>query len=148
MDVNVYIASLVRYALDKKLIEQCDRIYTINRLLEIMRLDSIEYAEGEVMSLEEILQGLLEDAVSRGVCEDDITSRDLFDTKLMGALTPAPREVHQTFAELYGQSPETATEWHYNFSQDTDHPPLPHPEGCALEDGYRVWQFGCDHQSQ
>lgn len=121
MDVNVYIASLVRYALDKKLIEQCDRIYTINRLLEIMRLDSIEYAEGEVMSLEEILQGLLEDAVSRGVCEDDITSRDLFDTKLMGALTPAPREVHQTFAELYGQSPETATEWYYNFSQDTDY---------------------------
>ena len=111
MDVNVYIASLVRYALDKKLIEPCDTIYTTNQILETMKLDSFEPAEPEAMSLEEILQGLLEDAVARDVCDDDITSRDLFDTKLMGILTPLPREVHQTFAELYGQSPETATEY-------------------------------------
>lgn len=44
------------------------------------------------MSLEEILQGLLEDAVARGVCEDDTTSRDLFDTRLMGVLTPPPQK--------------------------------------------------------
>ena len=121
MDVNVYIASLVRYALDKKLIEPCDTIYATNQLLEVMKLDSFEPVEPEVMSLEEILQGLLEDAVARDVCGDDITSRDLFDTKLMGILTPPPREVHQMFAELYGQRPESATDWYYNFSQDTDY---------------------------
>ena len=121
MDVNVYIASLVRYALDKKLIEPCDTIYTTNQILETMKLDSFEPADPEPMSLEEILNGLLEDAVGRNVCDDDITSRDLFDTKLMGILTPLPREVHQTFAEMYAASPETATDWYYNFSQDTDY---------------------------
>ena len=121
MDVNVYIASLVQYGLDKKLIESCDTIYVTNQLLEVMKLDSFEPAEPEAMSLEDILHGLLENAVARDVCDDDITSRDLFDTKLMGILTPLPREVHQTFAELYGQSPETATDWYYNFSQDTDY---------------------------
>jgi len=121
MDVNVYIASLVQYALDKKLIEPCDTIYVTNQILEAMKLDSFEPADPEPMSLEDVLQGLLENAVAREVCGDDITSRDLFDTKLMGILTPLPREVHQTFAEMYATSPETATDWYYNFSQDTDY---------------------------
>jgi len=121
MDVNVYIASLVQYGLDKKLIEPCDTIYVTNQILEAMKLDSFEPADPEPMSLEDVLQGLLENAVAREVCGDDITSRDLFDTKLMGILTPLPREVHQTFAEMYATSPETATDWYYNFSQDTDY---------------------------
>ena len=84
MDVNVYIASLVQYGLNKKLVQPCDTIYVTNGLLEAMKLDSYDPAKPEAMSLEDILQGLLEDAVERGVCDDDITSRDLFDTKLMG----------------------------------------------------------------
>ena len=121
MDVNVYIASLVQYGLNKKLVQPCDTIYVTNGLLEAMKLDSYDPAKPEAMSLEDILQGLLEDAVERGVCDDDITSRDLFDTKLMGILTPMPREVHQTFSEMYATNPETATDWYYNFSQDTDY---------------------------
>ena len=121
MDVNVYIASLVQYGLDKKLIEPCDTIYVTNQLLGAMKLDSYEPVAPETMSLEDILQGLLDNAVARDVCNDDITSRDLFDTRLMGILTPMPREVHQTFAEMYATSPETATDWYYNFSQDTDY---------------------------
>ena len=73
------------------------------------------------MPLEEILKGLLDDAVARGVCNDDITSRDLLDTKLMGVLTPPPREVRKKFSALYEQSPEAATDWYYRFSQDTDY---------------------------
>ena len=121
MDVNMYIASLVQYGLDKKLIEPCDTVYVTNQLLDIMKLDSFEPSAPEAMSLEDILRGLLDDAAARDICDNDITSRDLFDTRLMGALTPPPREVHQIFAEMYGQSPEAATDWYYNFSQDTDY---------------------------
>ena len=60
MDVNVYIASLVQYGLDKKLIEPCDAIYVTNQILEAMKLDSYEPVAPEAMSLEDILQGLLE----------------------------------------------------------------------------------------
>ena len=121
MDVNVYIASLVQYGIDKKLIQPCDTTYITNQILEAMKLDSYEPVEAEVMSLENILQGLLDDAAERGICEDEITDRDLFDTKLMGILTPPPREVHQTFADLYGYDPKKATDWYYGFSQDTDY---------------------------
>jgi UDPglucose--hexose-1-phosphate uridylyltransferase len=73
------------------------------------------------MPLEEILKALLDYAVEKGICADDITSRDLFDTKIMGALTPMPREVRKTFAALYAESPEKATDWYYKLSQDTDY---------------------------
>ena len=121
MNVNVYISALVNYGLNKGLFEPCDKVFMINGLLEVLKLDSFEPAETRTMSLEEIMQGLLADAVARGVCADDITSRDLFDTKLMGVLTPPPREVRGKFAALYEKSPEEATEWYYRFSQDTDY---------------------------
>ena len=121
MRVNLYISALIRYGLSKGLFEPCDEVYMTNRLLELLQLDSYEAEESRPMALEEILQGLLKDAVARGLCTDDVTGRDLFDTALMGALTPPPREVRSKFASLYEKSPEEATEWYYRFSQDTDY---------------------------
>ena len=121
MDVNENISALVQYGLDKKLIEPCDKAFIINQLLATQQLDSFEPAEVRPMPLEQILKGLTDDAVNRGIIEDDVTSRDLFDTKLMGILTPPPREVRSKFEALYDQSPKTATDWFYKFSQDTDY---------------------------
>ena len=121
MEVNAYISALIQYGLCKKLFEPCDKTYMANRILEVLQLNEFQTEEVRPLPLEEILRGLLDDAVRRGVCGDDITSRDLLDTKLMGALTPAPREVRKTFAELYAQSPQAATDWFYRFSQDTDY---------------------------
>ena len=121
MDVNENISALVQYGLDKKLIEPCDKAFIINQLLATQQLDSFEPAEVRPMPLEQILKGLTDDAVNRGIIEDDVTSRDLFDTKLMGIMTPPPREVRSKFEALYDQSPKTATDWFYKFSQDTDY---------------------------
>ena len=121
MNIHTYLASLVQYGLDTGLIEDCDKTYISNQLLQVLQLDSYEPAEPCNLSLEDILKGLLDDAVSRGVCEDNITARDLFDTKLMGVLTPMPREVRAKFADLYAESLEKATDWYYKLSQDTDY---------------------------
>ena len=121
MNVNSYIASLIRYGIEHKLIEECDRTYIVNRLLDALSLRDYESAKALDLPLEEILKGLLDDAVERGVCEGDIVHRDLLDTRLMGILTPAPHEVRRKFSELYAISPKEATDWYYNFSQDTDY---------------------------
>ena len=121
MSVNVYLSALLRYGLEKQLFEPCDQIYMANRLLEIMQLDEFSWEETAELPLEEILQALLDDVVARGICADDITSRDLFDTKLMGALTPPPREVRKIFSELYKEDPQAATDWFYEFSRNTDY---------------------------
>ena len=121
MQVNSYISALIQYGLCKKLIEPCDRTYIANRIIDVMQLDEFQPLETRPLPLEEILKGLVANAVERGVCSDDITSRDLFDTKLMGVLTPPPHEIRKLFGELYAKSPEAATDWFYRFSQDTDY---------------------------
>ena len=121
MDINANISALVQYGLDKKLIDPCDKAFIINQLLTPQQLNSFEPAEVRSMPLEQILKGLTDDAVNRGIIEDDITSRDLHDTRLMGILTPLPREVRSKFDALYAESPKAATDWFYRFSQDTDY---------------------------
>lgn len=116
------ITKLVSYGIDTGLIEEEDKAYTVNRILEILHID--EYEEGENCqweSLEEILSDILSYAVEKGLIEDDITSRDLFDTKVMSALVPRPSEVISNFDALYEVSPEMATDYYYKLSRDTDY---------------------------
>ena len=122
MKIETYIDSLVSYAMNKGLALPEDHVVVTNKLLEILQLDSYEPSdEVQTEELEEILAGLLDYACEKGICEDNIVARDLFDTKLMGALTPMPREVIAIFKELYEKDPVAATDWYYKFSCDTDY---------------------------
>ncbi len=116
------VNALIQYGLDTGLICPGDETYVFNRLLEILRLDEAEESgTAAPSSLAEILEVLTDDAVRRGVIEDNITARDLFDTALMGALTPWPHEVRERFAALYAESPRAATDWYYKFCCDTNY---------------------------
>lgn len=116
------IEDLLGYALRTGLIEECDRTWASNALLQAMKLESWEAPQTvRERPLEDILTELLEDAAARGVIQNDAVSRDLFDTELMGILTPRPAQVIQSFREKYRQSPEAATDWFYRFCQDTDY---------------------------
>ena len=119
--INQAIADLVEYALDTGLVEEADRVWAINGLLEDLGLSDWEEVPGRARPLEEILGEILDWAVAQGRIEDGTTSRDLFDTKLMGRLTPRPSQVRAAFAEKYARSPEEATDWYYQFSQNTDY---------------------------
>ena len=101
-----------------------DEIYTINQYLEVFRLDEYEDPdiEGEEIILPEILDRLTDTAYDRYIIKsDDIVTRDLFDTKLMGILTPKPSQVIKEFRTYYEESPNKATEFFYEFSQDTNY---------------------------
>ena len=120
--INLRIAQLVNYGLSCSLFEQEDKTYITNQLLEALFLD--EYNEPENIpeaGLEEILGGILDYAVEKGIIEDSIVYRDLFDTKIMGILTPRPSDVQKKFFELYDKDPAAATDWYYKFSGDTDY---------------------------
>ena len=122
--ISTAIQQLVNYGLDTGLILPDDEIYIRNQLLMTMQLDSFTESEGDVCyaDLESILKTLVDDAVARGVCDDSPTARDLFDTRLMGVLTPRPSIVRANFEERYeNDGPQAATDWFYKFSQDTDY---------------------------
>ena len=117
------IKKLVEYGIQTGLTPECERIYTTNLLLELFQEDSYEDVEIDRSSieLETVLEGLLDEAVKRGIIEDSIGFRDLFDTKIMNCLVPRPAQVQKTFAEKYEESPETATEYFYKLSQDSNY---------------------------
>ena len=116
------IKDLVGYALRTGLIEEYDRSWAVNELLQAMGMDAWEEsAETHERPLENILKELLDDAAARGRIEDDTTNRDLFDTELMGRLTPRPSQVISEFRRRYQADPKDAMDWFYRFSQDTDY---------------------------
>lgn len=117
------IDSLLRYAVREELLVPLDKVYTRNRLLELLQLD--EYTEEDAIgepSLEEMLGILCDYAYERGIiAENSVVYRDLFDTRVMGLLTPRPSEVIATFNAFYKESPEKATDYFYHISRASDY---------------------------
>ncbi|MCM1149042.1 MAG: UDP-glucose--hexose-1-phosphate uridylyltransferase [Butyricicoccus sp.] len=124
MNMNEEISKLISYALSTGLIEECEVTWAVNAVLEVLKLDS--YSDlgrdwGKV-DLAAALDALLDDAHKRGVlAENSVVYRDLFDSAIMGRLTPRPAQVREKFSALYNESPERATDWYYKFSQDTNY---------------------------
>jgi len=123
MDINIRICELVSYGLDTGLIRAADRIYTINRLLEVFGLDEFEDKEVKKRpELEIILKDLVDYALELKIINsNDIVTRDLFDTKIMGCLMPKPGEVIDKWGSLYQISPDRATQYYYKLSKDSDY---------------------------
>ena len=117
------IKKLVEYGVQTGLTPESERIYTTNLLLEMFGEDNYEdcLVEDTEIELESVLKELLDEAVKRGIIEDSIGYRDLFDTKLMNCLLPRPAQIQETFAKKYEISPQEATDYYYKFSQDSDY---------------------------
>ena len=121
--INEAVKKLVTYGLETGLIENEDVIYTTNAILETLGISEYEEpaSEWQNVELEPVLKELLDYACDAGLIENNIVSRDLFDTKLMSRLVARPSAVIGKFRELYEESPEKATDFYYRFSQDTDY---------------------------
>lgn len=118
------IRELVQYGLDKGLISEVDKMYAVNQILDVLKMDEYEEPEqiDQEIELEQVLKTLMDHAHETGVLpEDSIVYRDLFDTRLMNCLMPRPSEVVRTFWDRYETSPEAATDYFYNLSQDSDY---------------------------
>ena len=140
MQIETYIDSLVAYAMNNGLAEPEDHWVLVNRILDILQKADYEPSE-EPMSedIEEILAGILDYAVEKGLCDDNITAKDIFDTRIMGAITPMPREIIRTFWEKYEKDPVEATDWYYKFSCDTDY-----IRRYRIEKDMR-WKYPCEY---
>ena len=129
--IQTDIRKLAEYGVKTGLVPNEDKIYTINRLLELFELDELEDISGEqaeeiektqVEDLEEILGRLLDYAYEKGILkENGVVYRDLLDTRIMSLLMPRPSEVIRNFRELYAQDSRKATDYYYKLSCDSDY---------------------------
>lgn len=117
-DINYLITELIDYGCANGLIEEEDRIYTVNRLLEVLGTD--EYVYTKITGEPRELHLILEDFIS---LQGDLTNvqKDLFDTKLMGIITPPPSVVTGMFDAIREVSSKDATDWYYDFSRATNY---------------------------
>ncbi len=130
------ILELTEYGLATGLIKPEDRVYTINRLMELFEVDEMKdetleaFAKRPVFTqetaeaaLEEILDEMMAYAYDNGIMkENSIVYRDLFDTKIMGCLVARPSEIREHFRELYEtDSPLAATDYFYKLSCDSNY---------------------------
>ena len=116
------INNLVEYGISKNLLTTEDRVYTVNKIIEALGLDEYEQPIAVTNdNLPEILEQICDFAVEKGIIEDSITYRDLFDTKIMGLLMPRPSEVIKTFWDKYSRNPKDATDWYYELSCNSNY---------------------------
>ena len=121
--INKLINELMKYAVDSHLVEDDDKVYVTNRILELFELMEFEEENIDtVRPLNEILEDMLAYAYKNGIMkEDTITEKDLFDTKIMGLITPAPSVVRKRFLDLQKADSKLATDYYYQFSQRTNY---------------------------
>jgi len=124
-DISLEIMRLVEYAIRKDLIEESDRIYCTNAVLEVLGEDyfegnSVSEITGE--SVEDILNRIRLWAVENGKVENDSNELlDLLDTRIMGVFVSKPSEFIRCFMMKYKESPETATQFYYEFAKNTNY---------------------------
>ena len=114
------IQYLINYGITQNLITKADQFVVQNQLMEALHLTDWQLSGAGTepdASIDAILQPLVEYACSNGIIANTAASRDLFDTKLMGILTPMPHEMIAKFQERYQESPEAATDWYFDISQ-------------------------------
>ncbi len=121
--LDAYIKKLVNYGIVKQLIKKEDEIYITNKLLHIFKKDSysdplIQYYDN---NLDDILHNLLNYAVNLNLIEDDIESKDIFDTYLMDTLVDKPSNIMEKFNALYKNSPREATDYFHKFCSNSNY---------------------------
>ena len=126
MTATEAIYRLADYAVEKGLVAPIDRSYTVNRLLEIMRMDAPEEIDYTPAPAPEtataFLEALCDAAVESGILQDSGERRDLFCGRLMGAVTPHPAMVREKFGLLKeALGAEAATKWFYQLCRDVDY---------------------------
>lgn len=126
--INTYISALAQYAVDRGLIEENERIYSINMLLDVLKLDEYNPCDDKdkvialSSDLEAILQFIDDYAYDRGLIEENsVVYRDLFDTRVMNCFVKRPSEVIRIFNEKYAVSPKEATDFYYEYSKNSDY---------------------------
>ena len=122
--IHADIQRLIDYAINHHLIEKDDELVIRNMLMDALRVydwpdasPTLSPEATEDLSIDTVLAPLIDYACENGVIEDTTANRDLFDTKLMGIVTPMPHEVIRGFREQYAKSPEAATDWYFDISQ-------------------------------
>ena len=114
------IQRLIDYSIKSNLISEYDELVVRNMLMEVLKVSEWKEVKKQDISdtkIDDILAPIIDYACGKNIIEDTAVNRDLFDTKIMGIVTPMPGEVIREFHVRYDKSPQAATDWYFDQSQ-------------------------------
>ena len=126
MNIFEEIKLLLAYGLKNDIIGKYDEIIARNEIIALLNLE--EWKDTDISSKiipeypNEILENICNWAVENKIIEDTIAVRDLFDTKIMGKITPSATHVIDKFIKISNLGGiEKATNNYYEFAQKTNY---------------------------
>ena len=128
-DIAYDIERLLKFSIEKKLIEKEDVIFSRNALLDLLKVSKpYEFKDGEKLLDESldtpsgILNSILDYCYDNRLIEKNTSVyRDLMDAKIMGSLMPKPSEVSKEFYRLYAINKKYATDYFYELSRSSNY---------------------------
>lgn len=122
-DIYFKIDELINYGIKNELIDSLDEVFIRNKLLEVLKLCDYKKSTKKDFSydISYILDGILDFAIENNIIEDNITERDLFDTKVMGLIIKRPSEIIREFNSRYKSSSKEATDYYYDLCKKSNY---------------------------
>lgn len=122
--IHQLIQQLINQAVARQLIESEDEIYARNQIMSLLRV--VEFKEAEAAGvadyeIPELLEQMIEHACTHGIIEDNFNEKEIFSSKIMNCLVARPSTVNQLFYEKYQQNPESATQYFYELSKNSNY---------------------------
>lgn len=127
--ISQTITGFVNQSIRLGFIDQMDHYYIRNQLLALLQLKEFDKkidVSGQSPSqaskeLLDLLDDLVEYAIEQELIEDLPSAKDVFESKVMNLILPLPSQVNQEFWKQYENDPQTATDYYYNFSKQSNY---------------------------
>lgn len=117
------LTGLICNAIDVGLIEKADHIYARNQVMHLLQLESFPERIDHITdgSIPDLLGELVDYAVEQHVIADVFDEKEMLAANIMNCFVARPSVVNATFCEKYKESPETATDYFYKLSQNSNY---------------------------
>jgi UDPglucose--hexose-1-phosphate uridylyltransferase len=118
------IQQLINQAISVKLIERDDQIYVRNQIMSLLQLSEfheVDQMDNRELAIQDILDLMVQYACENGVIEDIFDLKEMLSSKIMNCFVARPSTVNRTFYEKYQQSPDLATQYFYELSQNSNY---------------------------
>ncbi len=122
MTIDELVTHFIQRSLQLGDLDPLDEVYVTNKLLGLLQQEDYEKIFGTNESSRlELLDQLVEYAVSEEIIEDLAWARDVFSSQIMDLVTPRPSEINKAFWTDYEESPELATDNFFQLSRQNNY---------------------------
>lgn len=116
------LKALADHLCDQQVLPERDQVWALNSVAEILGWDDPCLCGEQAMVVDQEpylwLEPLVQQAADEGLIDDASWAKEQLTSRILGAMTPAPSVIEQTFWEKHAQSPESATQWLFDLQGD------------------------------